>query len=104
MYEISYTLYLCLRNSTKNFTFNVRIFVQKGEYMLNNLEKLRKERGVTLVDMADLLHVRYQTVSDKISGISDFKFQEAVLIQQNFFPEFDLVYLFSKDSEIKQPA
>lgn len=53
--------------------------------MLNNLEKLRKERGVTLVDMADLLHVRYQTVSDKISGISDFKFQEAVLIQQNFF-------------------
>lgn len=95
---------MCLRNSTKNFTFNVRIFVQKGEYMLNNLEKLRQERGVTLVDMADLLHVRYQTVSDKISGISDFKFQEAVLIQQNFFPEFDLVYLFSKDSEIKQPA
>lgn len=70
--------------------------------MLKNLETLRKERGVTLVDMADLLHVRYQTVSDKISGISDFKFQEAVLIQKNFFPEFDLVYLFSKDVQEKQ--
>ncbi|MGR8823721.1 helix-turn-helix domain-containing protein [Leuconostoc citreum] len=72
--------------------------------MLKNLEKLRKERGVTLVDIADLLHVRYQTVSDKISGISDFKFQEAVLIQKNFFPEFDLVYLFSSDKEQNQPA
>lgn len=72
--------------------------------MLNNLEKLRKERGVTLVDMADLLHVRYQTVSDKISGTSDFKFQEAVLIQKNFFPEFDLVYLFSNENLSKQTA
>lgn len=70
--------------------------------MLNNLERLRKERGVTLVDMADLLHVRYQTVADKISGVSDFKFQEAVAIQQKYFPEIDLVYLFSKQS--KQPA
>ncbi|CAK1232984.1 hypothetical protein R82291_FJPPFKPJ_00810 [Fructobacillus cardui] len=71
--------------------------------MLNNLEKLRKERGVTLVDIADLLHVRYQAVSDKISGDSDFKFKEAVMIQQNFFPEFDLVYLFSPEDN-KQPA
>lgn len=95
---------LCLSNGTKKFTFNVRKFVQKGGHMLNNLEKLRKERGVTLVDMADLLHVRYQTVSDKISGTSDFKFQEAVLIQKNFFPEFDLVYLFSNENLSKQTA
>ncbi|MBZ6000918.1 helix-turn-helix domain-containing protein [Leuconostoc gelidum] len=73
--------------------------------MLKNLEKLRKERSVTLVDMADLLHVRYQTISDKISGTSDFKFNEAVLIQKQFFPEFDLIYLFSNEnSSEKQPA
>ncbi len=31
--------------------------------MLYNLEKVRKEKNVSLVDMADLLGVRYQTVA-----------------------------------------
>ncbi|MDT1950095.1 helix-turn-helix domain-containing protein [Carnobacterium divergens] len=64
--------------------------------MLNNLEKVRKQKGVTLTDMADLLHVRYQTISDKINGVSDFKFSEAILIHDNFFSEYDLTYLFTK--------
>lgn len=65
--------------------------------MLSNLENVRKEKGVSLVDIADLLHVRYQTVSDKINGNSSFKFQEAVEIKQKFFPEFDLEFLFQQD-------
>lgn len=64
--------------------------------MLANLEKIRKEKDVTLADMADLIEVRYQTISDKINGHSDFKFSEAVKIQQTFFPEYDLKFLFSK--------
>lgn len=64
--------------------------------MLENLEKARKEKNVTLADMADAIHVRYQTVSDKINGESDFKFNEALLIQKKFFPEYDLIYLFSR--------
>lgn len=70
--------------------------------MLSNLEKVRREKDVTLVDMADLLKVRYQTISEKISGKSDFKFGEALLIQETFFPEYDLVYLFSDKKA--QPA
>ncbi|PWZ43166.1 transcriptional regulator, partial [Staphylococcus pseudintermedius] len=38
--------------------------------MLTNLEEVRKQKNVTLVDIADLLKIRYQTVSDKINGIS----------------------------------
>lgn len=67
--------------------------------MLCNLEKVRKEKKVTLVDMADLLGVRYQTISDKIEGKSDFKFGEALLIQEKFFPEYEIKFLFSKSEE-----
>ena len=64
--------------------------------MLSNLEEIRKKKNVTLVDMADLLGVRYQTISDKIEGKSDFKFGEALAIQEKFFPEYEIKFLFSK--------
>ena len=46
--------------------------------------------------MADFLGVRAKTVSDKISGTYDFKFTEALALQQKFFPEYDLGYLFTQ--------
>lgn len=52
--------------------------------MLHNLEKIRKQKGVSLVDIADLLHIRYQTVREKINGDSDFKFGEAVKVKYEF--------------------
>ncbi|MDU2221292.1 MAG: XRE family transcriptional regulator, partial [Staphylococcus epidermidis] len=36
--------------------------------MLKNFNDIRKEKKVSLVDLADLLEVRYQTVADKING------------------------------------
>lgn len=65
--------------------------------MLYNLERVRKEKGVSLVDIADLIEVRYQTVSDKIQGISDFKFGEAMLIKQKYFSEYDIEFLFARE-------
>lgn len=70
-----------------------------GGTMLTNLEEVRKQKNVTLVDIADLLKIRYQTVSDKINGISDFKFGEALLIKNTFFPEYEIEYLFSREKE-----
>ena len=64
--------------------------------MLENLEKIRKDKGVSLVDIADLLEVKYQTVSNKIAGESPFQFDEALLIQRKFFPEYELTYLFKR--------
>lgn len=67
--------------------------------MLNNLENVRKDKGVSLVDMADVLGVRYQTVSDKIQGKYDFKFSEAVVIKKKFFPEYEIEFLFQEERE-----
>ncbi|MGM0183383.1 hypothetical protein IGK74_002348 [Enterococcus sp. AZ150] len=75
--------------------------------MLNNLEDIRKKKNVSLVDMADLLGVKYQTISEKINGKSDFKFGEAIKIQETFFPEYEIKYLFSKSKDeisLKQEA
>lgn len=63
---------------------------------MKNIELVRKEKNVSLVDIADLLGVRYQTVRSKINGDSDFTFGETVVIKKTFFPEYELEYLFSE--------
>ena len=66
---------------------------------MKNIEEIRKNKGVTLVDIADLLGVDSRTVRSKIDGVSDFKFGETVAIKKAFFPEYDLEYLFSERAE-----
>ena len=66
---------------------------------MKNIEYIRKEKGVSLVDIADCLNLKSQTVREKINGDSDFKFGEALKVQQIFFPEFDIVYLFKEHKE-----
>jgi transcriptional regulator with XRE-family HTH domain len=66
---------------------------------MKNIEEVRKSKGVTLVEIADLLGVGYRTVRDKIDGVSDFKFGETVAIKKAFFPEYELEYLFSERVE-----
>lgn len=66
---------------------------------MKNIEEVRKSKGVTLVDIGDLLGVGYRTVRDKIDGVSDFKFGETVAIKKAFFPEYELEYLFSERVE-----
>ena len=67
---------------------------------MKNIEYIRKEKGVSLVDIADCLQLKSQTVREKINGDSDFKFGEALKVQQTFFPEFDIVYLFKERKEL----
>lgn len=71
--------------------------------MLGNLEKARRDKNISLVDMADKLDVKSQTVRDKIDGKYDFKFGEALKIRDEFFPEYELVYLFTP-AEYKETA
>lgn len=63
---------------------------------MKNIEEIRKSKGVTLVDIADLLAVDYRTVRSKINGVTDFSFGETVAIKKAFFPEYELEYLFSE--------
>ena len=67
--------------------------------MLEELDKARRTKGIAIVDIADFLGVRAQTVSDKINGVYDFKFGEAVKVQREFFPEYDIVHLFSGEDK-----
>ncbi|HFI0586265.1 TPA: helix-turn-helix domain-containing protein [Streptococcus suis] len=61
-----------------------------------NIDEIRKKENVSIVDIADCLGVRSQTVSDKISGLYDFKLGEAKKIRDTFFPQYDLLFLFSE--------
>lgn len=65
-----------------------------------NIGEVRKNKNITLVDLADLLGVKYQTISEKIDGKSDFKFSEALIIQETFFPEYELKFLFSQPDDL----
>ena len=66
---------------------------------MKNIEEIRKNKGVALVDIADLLGVDSRTVRSNIDGVSDFKFGETVAIKKAFFPEYELEYLFSERAE-----
>ncbi|HBC6514782.1 TPA: XRE family transcriptional regulator, partial [Enterococcus faecalis] len=39
--------------------------------MLDNLEKARQEKNISLVSMATVLGVKYQTLREKINGTSE---------------------------------
>lgn len=69
--------------------------------MLKNLEEARIKKNIALVDIADALGIRYQTVRDKIDGIYDFKFGEALIVQEKFFPEYDIKFLFERSDELQ---
>lgn len=65
--------------------------------MLENLDEARKEKNITLNQLAKLLdYSRYQSISDKINGRTKFTFDEAMLIHEVFFPEYKIEYLFSQ--------
>ena len=61
-----------------------------------NIDDIRKRENVAIVDIADLLGVGSKTVSEKIAGKREFKFNEAVKIRETFFPAYDLIFLFSE--------
>ena len=67
--------------------------------MARNLKNVMRQKDVAIVDIANLLQVRAQTASDKINGLYDFKFGEAITIREAFFKEYTLEFLFSDEKE-----
>lgn len=64
--------------------------------MYENLERVMKERGITKKALAEFLDVRHATIVDKTNGNSRFFLDEALKIQDEFFPDLEIKYLFSK--------
>ena len=67
--------------------------------MYNNLIMVMKIKGVTGVQIANLLECRQATISDKLNGLvtSGFTFDEAAKIKKVFFPEYEYDFLFARE-------
>ena len=64
--------------------------------MLMNLKTQMWQKGITGRRLAELLGIRPETFSDKITGKSDFTRTEMFLIRDTFFDDIDMAYLFLK--------
>lgn len=69
--------------------------------MYSNLIIAMKKKGITAKQIAELLHCRQATISDKINGKREcgFYYEEAERIKKVFFSEYEIGYLFNRDSD-----
>jgi plasmid maintenance system antidote protein VapI len=67
--------------------------------MHRNLRAEMAREGITMVDIADFLNLRYATVNEKVNGKYRFYYDEALKIKQRFFPDRSLEYLFANDKQ-----
>ncbi len=67
--------------------------------MYKNLLIVMKSKGVTAIQIANLLDCRQATVSEKLNGqvLCGFYFDEAAKIRKVFFPEYNYDYLFERE-------
>lgn len=61
-----------------------------------NLKAEMARSGITMVDIAEYLDVRYATVNDKVNGKYRFYYDEAYAIKKKFFDDMPMEYLFEK--------
>ncbi|MYL57399.1 XRE family transcriptional regulator [Virgibacillus halodenitrificans] len=69
--------------------------------MYRNLEAEMARMGITKKSMAEELEMRYPTMTEKLKGKYPLRFDEAIKIQQRFFPDHSLEYLFETKEEIR---
>jgi plasmid maintenance system antidote protein VapI len=62
-----------------------------------NLRVEMVKRRVSIEDIAELFGIHRNSVANKLNGISSFTIDESVKIQEKYFPESELKYLFSKE-------
>ncbi|MDC4242398.1 hypothetical protein NE398_19900 [Clostridium tertium] len=64
--------------------------------MYNNLEAEIVRKRINKQDIAKEIGRTYNTLNLKIAGKYHFTYDEALAIQEKFFPEYDLKKLFKK--------
>lgn len=91
-----------LRNTEyiTNMVYGVPQTKKRGDKMYNRLLDAMKSKNITTTQIANLLGCRIATASDKINGGVEcgFYFDEATKIKQVFFPEYDIEYLFQRNT------
>lgn len=76
--------------------------IERGDRVYTNLLKAMKDKKITFTQIAELLRCQLNTVSDKTDGTvkSGFSIDEALLIKKVLFPEYDISYLFERESKV----
>ncbi|WP_204864566.1 hypothetical protein [Drancourtella massiliensis] len=57
------------------------------------------KRKVSIESISELLKIHRNSVANKLNGNSAFSIEQAMLIQETFFPDLEMKYLFSKDDK-----
>lgn len=68
--------------------------MDKKEVMFKNLQKEMKEQHISNRDIARAIGKDERSISNKLSGRTDFTRIEMFTIRDTFFPEMTLEYLF----------
>lgn len=63
------------------------------------LEYRMKQEGVTRNDLQKLLHVSEKTIRNKLSGETDFTWEEVRMVRNTYFPNDDFVQLFEQTAK-----
>lgn len=62
-----------------------------------NLRGEMAKRKISIESIADLLGIHRNSVANKLNGESAFSIEQAMLIQETFFPDLEIKYLFGRD-------
>lgn len=62
-----------------------------------NLRGEMAKRKISIESVADLLKIHRNSVANKLNGESSFSIEQAMLIQETFFPDLKVKYLFGRD-------
>lgn len=64
-----------------------------------NIKNVLTNKGISTKSFASFLGVTEKTAYNKLMGISDFTYPEAVRIIETLLPEYNARFLFSKTAE-----
>lgn len=62
-----------------------------------NLRGEMAKRKISIEEVADFLGIHRNSVTNKLNGDSNFSVDESMKLQEKFFPDLDLKYLFKKE-------
>lgn len=64
--------------------------------MMKNLQMAMNTKNISARALAQVMGATEKTARNKLEGITEFTFGEALAIAENLFPEYDLRYLFDR--------
>lgn len=67
--------------------------------MFNNLKKVLNEKNITNVMLAKLLDVDAKSVTNKLTGLTEWKLSEIQKIQE-LCPEYSMEWLFATQEQL----